>query len=156
MENQEIFEYRARLLDHIETVADEFCAACKAIDDPFAPIEADGWNTHQVAAHARDVQIYVYGARTRRSVDEEAPLFPNFENESWNAEHYHAGEPLATILNELLADVHQIVPWLRKLPASAWSRSSRHAVYGEFAMQHWVERMLAHIKEHLATVQKVK
>jgi hypothetical protein len=156
MENQEINEYRTRLLNQLEATADAFCAACKAVPDPFAPTEEDGWNTHQLAAHARDVQVHVYGQRVRRCVEEDAPVFPNFDNAVWNAEHYRADEPLDAVLDEFMGDVRQIVPWLRKLPAAAWSRPSRHAVYGEFAMQHWVERMLAHIKEHLATVQKVK
>ena len=156
MESNELNEYRDRLLRQIENSAEDFCAACKAIADPFAPLEVDGWNTHQLAAHTRDVQVHVYGARSRRTVEEDAPVFPNFDNEVWNAEHYHTDEPLDAILAEFLADVRAIVPWLRKLSPSDWSRPSRHAVYGEFAMQHWVERMLAHIKEHLATLQKAK
>jgi hypothetical protein len=64
------------------------------------------------------------------------------------------GEPIAKIVDEFLADVREITSWLENLPLSAWSRPSRHEVYGEFTMQTWVERMLAHIEEHLATLKK--
>ena len=154
MENNELLAYRSHLIERLKSTAQEFSDVCLAIRDPYAPVEADGWNAHQLAAHARDVQIHVYGARVRRTVSEEMPVFPNFDGDAWNAEHYQAGEPIAKIVDEFLTDVRKIIPWLEELPLSAWSRPSRHEVYGEFTMQTWVERMLAHIEEHLATLKK--
>lgn len=154
MENKELISYRSQLITRIKSAAQGFSEACRAVKDPFAPVEADEWNTHQLAAHTRDVQIHVYGARVRRTVEEDKPVFPNFDNDAWNAEHYHTDEPISNIVDEFLADVRQMVPWLEGLPASAWSRLSRHEVHGEFTMQTWVERMLAHIEEHLETLKK--
>lgn len=154
MENNELLAYRSRLIERLKSAAQEFSEACRAIKNPFAPVEADGWNTHQLAAHTRDVQIHVYGARVRRTVEEDKPVFPNFDNDAWNAEHYHADEPIAKICEEFQTDIRQMVPWLEGLPLSAWSRLSRHEVYGEFTMQTWVERMLAHIEEQLETIRK--
>jgi hypothetical protein len=154
MENNELLSYRSQLIQRLGSTAKEFSEACLAVADPYAPIDADGWNTHQLAAHARDVQVHVYGDRARRTVSEEKPVFPNFDGDAWNAEHYQADEPLTKICDEFLADVREIISWLEGLPLSAWSRLSRHEVYGEFTMQTWVERMLAHIEEHLATLKK--
>ena len=71
------------------------------------------------------------------------------------AEHYEPDEPLASILDELSASITETVSMLRELPPEAWSRESSHEVYGEgFTLQTWVERGLAHIEEHLQTVQK--
>jgi hypothetical protein len=153
MENNELLAYRSHLIELLKSTAQEFSDACLAIKDPFEPVEAEGWNTHQLAAHTRDVQIHVYGARVRRTVEEDKPIFPNFDNDAWNAEHYHTDEPLTKILDEFLANVRQITPWLEGLPLSAWSRLSRHEISGDFAMQTWVERMLAHIEEHLETIR---
>ncbi len=155
MENKELLSYRSQLIGRLESTAKVFSEACLAVSDPYAPIETDGWNTHQLAAHARDVQIHVYGARVRRTVKEDKPVFPNFDGDAWNAEHYRADEPIVKICEEFLSDVREITSWLEGLPLSAWSRPSRHEVYGEFTMQTWVERMLAHIVEHLETVKKV-
>ena len=118
MENKELLSYRSQLFQRIQQAAQEFSDACRAVKDPSAPVEAGGWNTHQLAAHTRDVQIHVYGMRARRTVEEDRPVFPNFDNDTWNAEHYHADEPLAKILDEFLADVHEITPWLEGLPVS--------------------------------------
>lgn len=156
MENNELLAYRSRLIERLKSTAQEFSDACRAVQNPFAPVEADGWNAHQLAAHARDVQIHVYGARVRRTVEEEKPLFPNFDGDAWNAEHYKTDEPISKIADEFLADVRQMTPWLEGLPLTTWSRPSRHEVYGEITMQTWVERMLAHIEEHLATLKKTE
>ena len=154
MENNELLSYRSQLIERLGSTAKEFSEACLAVSDPYAPVEADGWNAHQLAAHARDVQIHVYGARARRTVNEEKPVFPNFDGDAWNAEHYQAGEPIGKIVDEFLADVRKIIPWLEELPLSAWSRPAATRCMERFTMQTWVERMLAHIEEHLATLQK--
>ena len=154
MQNQELLDYRTRMLNRILAKAQEFTDTCNAISYPFAPLETDGWNTHQVAVHMRDVQVHVYGLRARRTVMEDRPVFPNFDGDAWNAEHYDPAEPLGAILDEFLSNVRATVDFLAPLPPPAWARLSRHEVSGEFAMQHWVERMLAHIEEHLATVKK--
>jgi DinB superfamily len=154
MENKELLEYRTHLIHRIQSLAQEFSDACLAVRDPFKPIEENGWNVHQVVAHTRDVQIHVYGMRARRSVTEDKPVFANFDNDTWNADHYHTDEPIAKIVEEFQNDIRDIVPWLESLPPSAWSRLSSHELHGEFTMQTWVERVLAHIDEHLETVQK--
>jgi len=150
----ELHEYRKNLIDEIVASADAFVAACRAVADPSKPVEAGGWNTHQLAAHVRDVDAQVYGLRIRRSVAEDNPLLPNFDQEVWMAAHYHPDEPLEAILGEISSSIASLVNMLRSLPDLAWSRPSRHETNGDFVMQTWVERSLAHLKEHLETVQK--
>ncbi len=69
--------------------------------------KADGWSIHQIAAHTRDVEKMVYGWRVRRTLEDENPLFENFDGEAWMAEHYQADEPMETILNELVDSVQE-------------------------------------------------
>jgi len=150
----QLLEYRSKLIDRLESVAGEFHQACLAIGDPFKAIEGDGWNTHQLAAHTRDVGKWVYGLRVRRTATEDNPEFKDGDGEAWMAEHYTTDEPLASILDELSASVKETVSLLRELPPEAWSRESSHEVYGDgFTLQTWAERGLAHIQEHLETVQ---
>jgi hypothetical protein len=151
---KELAEYRKRLLERLAGAAAEFHAACLAVADPFAPID-DGWNVHQIAVHTRDVHRMVYGLRARRTVEEENPVFENFDGDAYMEAHYDAGEPLGELLDGFVEEVTALVEWLGKLPAEAWSRESRHATLGSgFTLQRWVERDLAHIKEHLQTVKQ--
>jgi t-SNARE complex subunit (syntaxin) len=71
--------------------------------------------------------------------------------------HYDRAEPLAKILDEFTASVNELVQFLEPLSGEAWSRESRHETLGGgFTTQVWVERGLAHIEEHLASVRKAR
>lgn len=150
---EQLLEYRQHLLDRYEAAAHEFREAVETAANPNVPKEAGGWSVHQIVCHTRDVEKMVYGARLRRTLEEDNPLFENFDGDAWMAEHYRADEPLASILDELADSVQQAVARLRKLPLEAWTRPSRHAAYGDgFTAQTWLERGLAHIEEHLKSV----
>lgn len=156
MQTAELQEYRRKLLNRLEEAVHEFRAACEAVPDPFTA-RHDGWTVHQLAAHTRDVAVHVYGPRARRTVEEDNPEFKNFDADAWMAAHYNPSEPLAAILDELVANVRSLVVFLQALPADAWARQSRHEINGGgFTLQTWVERNLAHIEEHLQSVKNAK
>lgn len=153
----ELTEYRANLMDKLISAANDFRAACLALKDPYAPLEAGGWNAHQLAVHTRDVDQLVYGLRARRTALEDNPEFQNFDGEAYMAGHYDPNEPLDEMLNGFVRSVESLAEYLHSLPREAWSRESRHATLGRgFTLQTWVERNLAHIREHLETIQKAK
>ena len=153
---EELIEYRKQLMDRLAAAAKEFRAACLAVKDPFAPIEA-GWNVHQLAAHTRDVDKMIYGVRARRTIKEDNPEFQNFDGDAYMAAHYDPKEPLQTILDDLVSSIGELTKMLHGLSDDAWVRLSRHATQGGgFTLQVWIERSLKHIEEHLATVKKAK
>ena len=152
---KELTEYRAHLMDKLVTTARDFRAACTAVKDPFAPLEEGGWNAHQIAAHTRDVDKLAYGARAQRTVTEDDPLFQSFDGDAYTREHYSKDESLQAMLDGFVQNIEGLVEMLQSLPPEAWSRVSRHEKLGSgLTLQTWVERGLAHIEEHLETVQK--
>ena len=154
---KELNEYRVHLLNKLVASAKEFREACLAIKQPFVPIEENGWNVHQIAAHTRDVSQFVYGLRAKRTVEEDNPKFQNFDSEAYAREHYSTAESLEVILNSLVQNIEELVDMLRKLPSEAWSRLSQHEkLGGGLTLQLWVERGLAHIQEHLEAVRTAK
>lgn len=152
-DHKELYEYRTRLLAKIISASQEFCTLCRQVKDPFTPLDGDGWNVHQIAAHVRDVDQHVYGIRLRRAVNEEHPVFQNFDTTAWIRDNYDSKESLDKILGEFSNSIHELVDWLDGLPTQVWSRQTRHEVYGEFAMQAWAERGLAHILEHVNSIK---
>lgn len=151
-DHNELYDYRAKLLARTLAATKEFCSLCRQVRDPFQPLTPDGWSAHQMAAHVRDVDQQVYGSRLRRAVAEEHPVFKNFDGETWLTEHYNRNEPLEDILKEFQDSIHGLVGWLSSLSPADWSHATRHEVYGEFAMQAWAERGLAHIEEHIFSI----
>jgi len=154
---KELNEYRTQLVNKLISVAKDFRSACLAVKDPYVPLEAGSWNVHQVAAHTRDVHQLVYGLRAQRTAQEDNPEFQNFDGDAYTREHYSADESLQEILDGFVQNVEALAVTLRALPPESWSRVSRHAKLGNgFTLQTWVERDLAHIEEHLETVQKAQ
>ena len=152
---KELTEYREKLIQRLAEAANEFCAACRAVRRPEAPIEAGGWTVHQVAVHTRDIDKLVYGWRARQTLAESNPKFPNFDGEAYMTQNYDPREPMQSVLDEFGASVQSLVKQLRDMPSEGWSRASSHETQGEgLTLQTWVERGLDHIEEHLATVKK--
>lgn len=152
---KELLEYRKSLLTRLVSAVHEFRSSCLQVQDAFAPLNADGWNVHQIAAHTRDVDKQAYGLRARRTAEQDNPVFQIFNGDAYMAEHYSASEPLENILDELVRNVESLAERLRELPAEAWSRPSSHATLGQgLTLQAWVERDLAHIEEHLEAIRK--
>ncbi len=157
-----LHEYRQQLAATLEQTTRDFRNAVEAVADSQpalstvegSALQAGGWSAHQIAAHTRDTHTLVYGPRIRRAVDEDNPLFVNFDGEKWMAEHYNADEPLASILDELTDSVRATVSTLKGLSPEGWARESQHETLGAgFAVQTWAERTLAHIEEHLVSVR---
>ncbi len=154
---KELNEYREKLINRFLEAAKEFCEACLAVKNPYAPIDAGGWNVHQLAVHTRDTDKLVYGSRALRTLSEENPEFSNFDGDAYMAEHYDAKESLRELLDGFVSNVATLSEILRGLPADAWTRTSRHETQGDgLTLQTWVERGLGHIEEHLETVKKAK
>ena len=154
---KEVEEYRTQLIEKLAAAARNFRAECLAVKDRFTPLEEGGWNTHQVAAHTRDVDKMVYGLRAKRTASEDNPEFQSFDGDQYSAEHYNANESLSEMMDEFVESVESLAGMLRGLPVEAWARESRHATLGSgFTLQTWVERNLAHIEEHAASVKKGK
>lgn len=151
---KELMEYREKLITRLGEAAREFYDACKAVSDPYQSAAGE-WSIHQMAAHTRDIDRVVYGRRFRRTLNEENPLFQNFDADVWMAENYKADEPLVSILDGFLASVDEMCQLLSAMPQVGWSRLSRHEALGnELTLQLWVERDLAHIEEHLKALKK--
>jgi hypothetical protein len=155
---KELLEYREKLVKRFYETTREFCNACEVAGDQLAKMEGEGkWNLHQIASHTRDVEKLVYGERIYRTLKEENPVFENFDADEWMTARYNPQEPLTGILHELTNNVDELCVILSGLPYEAWSRESRHAeLGGGLTLQLWVERSLAHLKEHLMAVTRLK
>lgn len=156
MDNSAVVSYRVRLLEQLGADAQAFCAACRAVKDPFKATGENDWNVYKIARHVRDVDAQSYGMRARRTLAEEYPAFPKFDANLWMAEHDDSDEPLEKVLADFEQSIHELVGLLTPQPDRAWSRLGRHEIQGDRTLQIWVERDLEHIREHLETVRKLE
>jgi hypothetical protein len=153
---KELLEYRVKMIERLGEAAREFRLACEAIRDPFAKVEGE-WTAHQIAAHVRDVEKLVYGARIRQTQSEDNPEFKSFDADDWMTSHYKQEESFAGILDEFIANIEELCKTLKNFPLETWSRESRHeTIGGGLTVQLWAEKGLAHIEEHLAGIKKAE
>ena len=110
---KELAEYRSNLLQRLEETAANFRAECLKVRDPYAPLNSEGWNVHQIAVHTRDVDELVYGLRARRTAIEDNPEFPSIEGDLYMAANYNASEQLAEVVDRLVENVRELVGFLR-------------------------------------------
>lgn len=150
---EELLEYRQRLIKKIATAPLRIETALIQIKDASRPLENGGWNLHQVVAHMRDVNQHVYLPRLHRIMDEENPLFENFDGEAWMAKNYQPQESIQKVATEFKEQCQSSADWLNGLPLEAWNRAGQHPYFGKHSLQWWVERTLAHINEHLAQLE---
>jgi hypothetical protein len=153
---KELLAYRIKMIERLREAAREFRLACEAFDDPYVTVEGT-WTLHQIAAHVRDVNKFIYSARVHQTINENNPEFKSFDADEWMLRHYETEESLIAILDEFTTNVRELCDSLQAQPREAWSRVSKHETMGnELTMQLWVERSLAHIEEHLETLKKAK
>jgi hypothetical protein len=151
---EELIEYRPRMLAKLTEAGSQVETVVRNTRDVYQPLEKDGWNTHQVIAHMRDVNQQVYLPRLRRIVAEDDPVFENFDGEAWMASHYQPQEPILEMTAAFAGQCRSSAVWLAGLPLEAWNRPGSHPLIGKHTLQWWTERTLAHISEHLAQLDK--
>lgn len=151
---EELLEYRQRMINKIARAPESIEAAIIRIKDHTQPLEAGGWNLHQVVAHMRDVNLQVYLPRLHRIIDEENPMFENFDGDAWMEEHYQPRESIHKLSSDFKEQCNLTTIWLKNLPVEAWNRPCQHSSFGKHSLQWWVERTLAHIDEHLTQLEQ--
>ncbi len=154
-EHKELLDYRTRLINRLESATLEFCAACRAAEDPFLQLKTGEWNVHQLAAHVWDVDQNAYGLRIRKVLEEQHPSFENYDADAWFLSHYDSSVPLEKMLTDLEQRAKEIVPVLRDLKPEDWNRLGHHQVQGDYTLQTWVERAVGHLEEHLEALKTI-
>ncbi|MFH2102307.1 MAG: DinB family protein [Chloroflexota bacterium] len=143
-----------KAIERLARQGEEWRRAVAAIPDPRVELESGDWNPHQLLAHTRDTNAHVYLLRLQRIVLEDNPLFGNFDADTWMAARYDPDEPLDTILEELVGQCDAAAAWLNGLADAVWARPGTHVTIGTLPFAGWLERMLAHIQEHLDQLKR--
>src|SRR5215510_5512696 len=110
------------------------------------------WSVLETLTHLRDVVVHVQGLRIRRLLHERAPLFPDFDEESYRRASLARGEPAADLLDTIIAELEQVARLLRSLDGTGWSREGRHPTLGAMSIERLARQMGEHTEEHAAQI----
>jgi hypothetical protein len=146
----QLYDYRARLLDRLESIPDEIAQAARAIPSEkiHRPTQSGKMSPHQIVARLRNMEKHAYSARLQKLITEELPAMKTFPIDQWEAEHYDPSESVESILDDYATIRQTELHLLRALSPQDWNRSGRHNTFGLRTVQWWAERSLEY-----ATIQ---
>jgi hypothetical protein len=112
------------------------------------------WSVHECLTHLRDAEGLIFLHRIRRTIEEERPALPLFDEETYHHEHWSAAEPLQDILAGFLDARKEIVRLLEAAPD--WSRKGVHETRGPISLAWQADYALGHTWEHLSQMMRVR
>jgi uncharacterized damage-inducible protein DinB len=146
-----LLDYRERLLERLETVVPDLADAIAAI--PAArwhkPREMGRHSPHALLAHLRDVERGAYAARLKQLLEEDSPVFAQWDSPHWETTLYKPEEAVTHILTEYATLREEELQILRPLSPKEWSRIGRHELLGRRTVQWWAERILENAEGRL-------
>ncbi len=154
---EQLYDYRARLLDRFEHQPAEFAAVVAGFPEPewHSRRDALGRTLHMLAAHVRHLETLAFRPRIQSILTAENPELTAHATHHFADELYTAAEPMAHILTEWSHARAEIVQWLRPLAPPDWGRLGFHPPSGARTLQWWVERAYGHAREHLDIIRGV-
>jgi len=108
------------------------------------------WSALETLTHLRDVVVHVYGLRIRRLLYEDAPVFADFDEETYRRASLARGEAIGDLLDTVVAEHDQLARLLQALPDADWSRQGRHPSLGVMSIEFLAGRVGEHAEEHAA------
>ena len=113
---------------------------------------AGEWSALETLTHLRDVVVFVYGLRMRRLFYEDAPVFVDFDEESYRGASLARGEAVGDLLDTIVAEHEQLARLLESLPDAEWARQGRHPQFGVMSIEFLALRVGEHAEEHAAQI----
>lgn len=144
---------RARLLEALATLPDQFRAAYDSLTDTQldTPYREGGWSLRKVAHHVPDSHMNAY-IRTRLALSEEAPTIRPYDQAAWARLPDMSGD--ITVSLDLLQALHtRWVRLLSALSAGQWASTFIHPEYGRvYTLDGMLASYVWHGRHHTAQV----
>ena len=147
-------DYRGGLVERLRRATDDVDWALKTFPEDWLHREpgAGEWSVHKAISHLPDVEIQAYAPRLTRALDEDEPLFSDFNGTAWLQANYRPQEPLQSILGEFRQQREQELAILTGLTDQQWRRGGTHETAGRMTVEYLAERMYWHTLEHTTQV----
>ena len=112
---------------------------------------AERWSISEVLAHLADVEVKGFRERVEKMVESESPALEAYDqNAAYAAGHYSSKKAIEN-LHTFCHERDRSLSFLRYLPATALSRSGKHAKLGAITvgqlMNEWAFHDLGHIRQ---------
>jgi len=110
------------------------------------------WSALEYAAHTRDV-FRLYDYRLALMLDEDDPLFPNWDQDATAVEEKYNEQDPAVVADELLAAAASLADAFDAVPADAWQRPGRRSDGVSFTIESFALYFIHDPVHHLHDVR---
>jgi hypothetical protein len=111
----------------------------------------DRWSICEVLNHLTDVENLAVGLRAKRVVEEDLPLFVDYDRDARYAAGAYPNDDGERALENFREARKASLAWLEELKPSAWKRKGTHPAVGEVEfnqlMSLWAFHDLSHVRQ---------
>jgi HAD superfamily hydrolase (TIGR01549 family) len=124
---------------------------CRSIEITNWPVrpEENEWSLTEILCHLRDVEAEVFLPRFEKIIGEENPFIIGLETDVWADERHYNQQDGPQALVDFITMRKKLLSQLSPLPAEAWQRPARHAIFGPTHLQELAGFTLEHDRLHI-------
>jgi hypothetical protein len=119
----------------------------------------DRWSICEVLNHLTDVENLAVGLRAKRVVEEDRPLFVDYDRDARYAAGAYANDDGERALEKFHEARKASLAWLEEMKPSDWKRKGKHPAVGEVDLTQllslWAFHDLSHIRQVTELVKAV-
>ena len=119
----------------------------------------DRWSICEVLNHLTDVEKLAVGLRAKRVVEEDRPLFVDYDRDARYAAGAYANDDGEVALENFRKARNASLAWLERIQPSDWKRRGMHHVVGEVELSQllslWAFHDLGHIRQVAELVKAI-
>ena len=120
---------------------------------------SDRWSICEVLNHLTDVEKLAVGLRAKRILDEDIPLFVDYDREARYRAGAYGNDDGERALENFRKARKTSLAWLEKIRPSDWKRRGIHHVVGEVELSQilslWAFHDLSHIRQVAELVKAI-
>ena len=137
----------ALLVHHPDELADQV-RGLDAIAWRTRPLEGE-WSVTEILCHLRDVEREVNIPRLHRLVEEVFPFLAPADTDVLVQTRHYQDQDGPAALTTFTTARRELCRYLTNLPADAWQRQARHALFGLTTLRELVSLVVDHDQAHL-------
>jgi hypothetical protein len=141
---------RGNLAAIVGTLEDATETSWKARPDPAE------WSFTEIICHLRDVDVEVNVPRFHAIVESDNPFISGADTHPWAVERNYQSQSGPEAVKAFSAARGHLADFLAGQPASVWSRTARHALFGPTTLAEIVGWILDHDLIHLEQLRKTR
>lgn len=111
------------------------------------------WSARDIICHLRDHDAEEDRRRLERILEQDNP-FLSANYDPWAHAHVYADTPVDQALRHFVRSRASMVSWLKGVPAHAWNRPARNAIFGPTTFEEMVRFATEHDRTHLRQLRE--